>query len=744
MQIYFNPLDLACKSNIGAIRQGEQLQLNIFHLRADSEQLSYNEKIGEFCAVTPTEEECTRPNRRALLRVNKDGGQTEFFPMTTTDFGWTITFAIHEIGLYYYSFHIENKGNIVCGAMEMGQFSKTEHVNGFLLTVHSDDYATPEWFKGGVMYQIFPDRFAKEGTTPDVKGRVRREDWGGLPSFRPNEQGKVLNNDFFGGNFKGIQSKLSYLKALGVTVIYLNPVFEAGSNHRYDTSDYMKIDPILGDEKDFEEFVDAAKKQGIRVILDGVFNHTGDNSIYFNKYGNYPSVGAYQSKDSPYYSWYSFDEFPNRYSSWWGIDTLPDINENSESYQQFIFGEGGVLKSWLQYGIGGYRLDVADELPDFFLKKLRTSVKEANPNAIIIGEVWEDASNKIAYSKRREYLQGYELDSVMNYPLKDGIIRYMQTGNACDLLQIVRALINHYPKPTLDCLMNILGTHDTSRILTVLGGIYCHSKEDMAKPSAYLSDEAKKAAVIKLKMAAVLQYTMLGVPCLYYGDENGMEGHIDPFCRQCFDWENLNEALIAFYQKLGEIRENNRDVFKDGDWQDLKVCQGLLFYKRQKGDREIFVYTNNSETTYLVELPEVYEDCFTNEKLTKTLVIKPYSYGIFKKEGRLHEMKLNAAPFENIKNGSKTIELRLYDEKRRKIAVGDRINFRLTDGTEELTVRVTKLFTFNNFAELYKNLPLERCGYDDVKNAKPEDMEKYYSKDEQKKYGVVGIQIQRT
>ncbi len=628
MQIYFNPLDAACKSIIGGVAQEQKIQFNVFLFNNDA---TVSENYG-FQAKTPTLSACARPTKKGLFRICKDGERSQFLPMNTTEFGWNITIALHEAGLYYYSFNIEGEGNIICGDMEMGRLSTGENTNGFLLTVFSKDYRTPDWFKGGVMYQIFPDRFCKEGTMPDIKGRIQRSDWGGTPSFRPNEHGKVLNNDFFGGNFKGIQSKLPYLKALGITAIYLNPIFQAASNHRYDTSDYMKIDPFLGDERDFNDFVQEAKSQGIRVILDGVFNHTGDNSVYFNKYGEYPSLGAYQSKESPYYSWYSFQEFPNRYSSWWGIDVLPEVNENSEDYQEFIFGKGGVLKKWLGFGIGGYRLDVADELPDFFLKKLRDSVKEEDPEALIIGEVWEDASNKIAYSKRREYLQGHELDSVMNYPLKDGIIRYMQNGAATDLLRIVRALINHYPKQTLDCLMNILGTHDTVRILSVLGGIYCHNKEEMALKSAFLSKNDKEKAIEKLKMAAVLQYTLPGVPCVYYGDENGMEGHIDPFCRRCFDWEHLNEPLIGFYQKLGKLRERYRELFKDGEFEDLATQGGFLFYKRKKEGREIYIYTNNSETSYQLELQEPCVDCLTNEKLRDQITVQPNSFQIFVKE----------------------------------------------------------------------------------------------------------------
>ncbi|MBO5239874.1 MAG: glycoside hydrolase family 13 protein [Clostridia bacterium] len=623
IRIYFNPLDRACKSVTGAVKQGKSFQLNVFLLKNDAQ-------TDAFGVFTPNEADCLYPEHDAFLSFNRDGEAAQSFPMQKTAFGWTIALSVPEIGLYYYTFYIDGQGFVSCNEMTTGELDSAPR--GFLLTVYSKNYRTPEWFKGGVMYQIFPDRFYKEGTMPDIKGRISRNDWGGIPSYRPNEHGKVLNNDFFGGNFKGIIKKLPYLKKLGVTVIYFNPIFEAASNHRYDTSDYMKIDPILGTEQDFKKLIETAENNGIRVILDGVFNHTGDNSVYFNKYGKYPSLGAYQSKDSPYYSWYSFEEFPDKYASWWGIDILPEVNEESKEYQEFIFGEKGVLKKWLSFGIGGYRLDVADELPDFFLKNLRKSVKESNENAIIIGEVWEDAAEKIAYSKRREYLQGYELDSVMNYPLKEAIISYIKSENAWKLLQTLRTLIDHYPKQTVDCLMNILGTHDTARILTVLGGIYCQNKEEMASESAYLSATAKEKAIEKLKMAAILQYTLPGIPCVYYGDENGAEGHIDPFCRQCFDWDNLNEDLLLFYENLGGIRKRYRNIFKDGEFKTLFVDDGLIFYKRKKAEREIYIYVNNSGKPYQFELSKRYKNVLTNEIYEIAMQIQPYSYGIFIQE----------------------------------------------------------------------------------------------------------------
>lgn len=619
-RIYFDPLNKACKNIIGAVKEGEKLSFNLYNIKNDVSLLK-DIKL----------DQCEQPNHNAFFNIHKDNEEIASFPMLETDYGWTISLAIHEIGLYYYSFYIENVGFISCGNLEKGHL--TNKAEDFLLTVYAQEYQTPDWFKGGVMYQIFPDRFCKEGATPDIIGRIVRHDWGGQPTYRPNEHGKILNNDFFGGNFKGIEKKLPYLKDLGVTIIYFNPIFEAASNHRYDTANYMKIDPILGSEEDFDELIEAAKKYDIRVILDGVFNHTGDNSVYFNKYGKYDSLGAYQSKDSPYYSWYCFDEFPDKYSSWWGIDILPEVNENSIEYQNFIFGKDGVLKNWLKHGIGGYRLDVADELPDFFLKKLRNSVKESNPDAIIIGEVWEDASDKIAYAQRREYLQGYELDSVMNYPLKDAIIDYIQTGEAEKLLACVRMLINHYPKQTIDCLMNILGTHDTARILTVLGGIHCKNKDEMASPKAYMTQENKAIAVEKLKMAAVLQFTLPGVPCIYYGDENATEGHGDPFCRTCFDWEHLNCDLINFYKKLGEIRNKYIDIFKTGEFKEIMIDGGLFVYKRQNNaQQKIYIYSNNSSKSYLLKTDGKYVDLLKNISFENKFEIKANSFGIIIKE----------------------------------------------------------------------------------------------------------------
>lgn len=600
MSIYFNPLDIRCKSIIGGMKQGEKLELNVF---CQKDEFSSD---------------------KFLLVINRDGEHTKYFEMTKTDFGWHITIRIHNPGLYFYRFKVGDL-KIGRGAYRFADIS--DDSPSYQLTVYSEDYKTPDWFKGGVMYQIFPDRFYKAGEIPIAADKILRSDWGGTPYYKPNECGKVMNNDFFGGNLKGVQEKLPYLKSLGVTVIYFNPVFEAFSNHRYDTGDYMKIDSLLGSKEDFCELIDEAAKLGIKIILDGVFNHTGDDSRYFNKYGKYDELGAYQSTESKYFDWYHFIHYPELYDGWWGISTLPAVNKHSKSYRNFIFGENGVLKTWLRSGVGGYRLDVADELPDFFLKELRSSVKEENSEAIIIGEVWEDASNKIAYSRRREYLQGYELDSVMNYPLKDAIIDFVKTKNTDGLRETMGTLIDHYPKCVLDSLMNILGTHDTSRILTVLGGKECSSKDEMSV--THMTQEEKANAIESLKIAALLQFTLPGVPCIYYGDENGMEGYGDPFCRGTYDWKNRNTALTEYYRKLSDIRNNVlKDVMRDGEYSEIGRDERIYIFSRKKGIQSFYVFVNFSDRTVVLKTDGRWKELLTDLEYNHLFEIKPNDYGI--------------------------------------------------------------------------------------------------------------------
>ena len=531
--------------------------------------------------------------------------------------------SFSEPGLYFYWFRLGGR-RAALGEDRNAGFS--DSASAYQILVYRECFATPAWFKGGIMYQIFPDRFFKSGEILVEKGKWLHRDWHETPEFRPNEKGKILNNDFFGGNFRGILKKLDYLQSLHVTVIYLNPIFRAFSNHRYDTGDYMQLDPMLGSEEDFSALVSECGKRGIRLILDGVFNHTGDDSRYFNKYGTYDEIGAYQSKDSKYYSWYNFRHFPDKYDSWWGIDVLPAVNENFPSYIDFITGENGVLRRWMKYPLGGFRLDVADELPDEFVAKIRSAVKSANGDAVVIGEVWEDASNKIAYSTRRKYFQGEELDSVMNYPLKDAIINFVVSGNTSLLRRTVGMLLDHYPKCVLDSLMNILGTHDTVRVLTALGGVCAYNKEEMAVLK--LSAEQRAVATERLKIAAILLYTFFGVPCIYYGDEIGMEGYSDPFCRKPFAWDLIDEDILSHYRWLGELR-SRYTVFRDGDYRELYHDDNCIVFERRKGKEAAITVANLGNNKYTLRFNGVLYNQLSGERCVDRVDIEPHHIAVY-------------------------------------------------------------------------------------------------------------------
>ena len=338
-------------------------------------------------------------------------------------------FALEECGLFFYRFQIITRTGMF-HLYKYGNDTNMEAGDLWQLSCVPADFHTPDWAKGAVMYQIFPDRFHKSGKC-DLSGKLTpytvHEQWEEEVVWQPDANGVVLNNDFFGGNFKGITEKMDYIASLGVTVLYLNPIFKSFSSHRYDTGDYKTPDPMLGTEADFTALCEAAHARGIRVVLDGVYSHTGSDSLYFDRKRSFGGKGAYCSQNSPYYSWYRFRSWPNSYQSWWDFDTLPTVNKMDPSFVEYIItGEDSVVAHWLKAGADGFRLDVVDELPDEFVALLKKRIREVKPDALLIGEVWEDASNKIAYDTRRRYFVDGELDSVMNYPLRNGILDFIR------------------------------------------------------------------------------------------------------------------------------------------------------------------------------------------------------------------------------------------------------------------------------------------------------------------------------
>ena len=506
-----------------------------------------------------------------------------------------------ELVWYWFRLFREDGSSIL---LDRSGYHGGENVQSWQLTVYEESF-TPAWFGCGVVYQIFPDRFCRL-ELPDPAGmvgsRTIHENWSDLPDWRPDAQGEVRNCDFFGGSLQGILSKLDDLADFGVTVLYLNPVFESASNHRYNTADYRAIDPMLGTEDDFHQLCQEAKRRGIRVILDGVFNHTGSQSRYFNADGFYSDTGAAQSPDSPYYHWYSFHPWPADYDAWWGIRTLPAVREDAPDYRDFIIrGQDSVVRHWLRAGASGWRLDVADELPDDFIAEIRTAMEETAPDSFLLGEVWEDATTKIAYSMRRRYLLGQELHGVMNYPFRTALIAYLLGGDADEFRETLESLRENYPPHAFYSLMNFLSTHDTPRILTVLGADHVpDSKEERAV--FRLSPARRQLGLKRLRLAALVLFTFPGAPTVYYGDEAGMEGWEDPFNRAGYPWGQEDSELKSFFSKLAHLRRE-QPALQTGQLHWRWTAGSLLVFARELDGQLLTTVVNAADTPQTLTLP---------------------------------------------------------------------------------------------------------------------------------------------
>jgi len=562
-----------------------------------------------FGAVTPGQEVTftLRPHvwegfTRCRLRVREEfaGQDRELtLSLTGTEGDRSVFRGVYtapaQPDLVWYSFRFDRSANSSVGLGREGYTGEREP-EAFQLTVYEAN-DTPDWFGRGVTYQIFPDRFCRV-SVPDPKGlvgdRIVHQNWNELMEYLPDEAGEIRNRDFFGGSLRGVLSKLDYLAELGVTTLYFCPIFESASNHRYDTADYGKIDPMLGTEEDFQALCQAAHRRGMRVMLDGVFNHTGSNSRYFNAKGFYPTVGAAQSTRSPYYNWYTFQSWPDRYDAWWGISTLPAVNEDQPSYRQYIIEDhDSIVRRWLRLGADAWRLDVADELPDDFIAAIRSAVREEKPDGFLLGEVWEDGSNKIAYSKRRRYLLGRETHGLMNYPFRSAALSYLGGGSGRDFMEAMENLRENYPRDAYYSAMNMLGTHDNPRILTILGARPGGPLETRTQRAFYrMSSEERERGIRLLMAGAILLYCFPGSPTVFYGDEAGMEGFEDPFNRGPFPWDSIDPALLRHYRILGRLR-STLVCLQKGDITYLYAQGQGLAFARVYGD-EMAVATLNS------------------------------------------------------------------------------------------------------------------------------------------------------
>lgn len=500
-----------------------------------------------------------------------------------------------DTGLLNYFFSIKTHGEVLYygnnpeGLGGKGSLQKYGP-KPFQITVYKD-FKAPDWYKEGIIYQIFVDRFSNGNEDGHIDNPKKNSfiygDWYDEPLYIRNSSGDIERWEFFGGNLQGVINKLPLIKALGVTTIYLNPIFESPSSHKYDAADYKSIDPMFGDDEKFQELCSKALELDIHVVLDGVFSHTGADSIYFNRYGNYPGLGAYESKESPYYSWYKFHNHPNHYDCWWGFVNQPNVDELNPSYMNFIINdEDSVISKWMKLGASGWRLDVADELPDQFIKALKKKMKAVNEDSVLIGEVWEDASNKVAYDVKREYFFGEELDSVTNYPFRDSVLGFLKGDiDAHYVIRKLMSLYENYPREAFYSSMNILGTHDTERVLTVFENAR-HSKEE---------GEAL------LKLAVAFQMTFPGVPLIYYGDEAGLQGGADPKNRKAYPWGRENKEIFNWYKAMTSLRTHH-EVFQKGEFKFYEVHKDVLCFERNLEDTTALVMINRASQDSFFEV----------------------------------------------------------------------------------------------------------------------------------------------
>lgn len=584
MHTYYNSADPACKQPFGAVTAGTEVTIRL----TVPEELGY---VDPHLVLTKDREDPVH------YRMNFEG-------QTPRVNHFSVKVRPTTTGLYFYYFDLYTDfRKIYRGPHGEGVLSWTGG-RQWQLTVYEQDFATPEWMKGGTMYQIFPDRFheGRPGKTMPFADRIYREDKTGEPYFWPNEQADgYLNRDYFGGDFEGIRQKLPYLHDMGVTCIYLNPIFEAHSNHRYNTANYLKPDPVLGTTEEFTRLRAEAAQKGIRIILDGVFSHTGSDSIYFNREGRYGPGGAYRDRNSPYRSWYDFDSgYPCGYRSWWGFETLPEVEEDDPSYIDFVCGKGGVIDTWLNLGASGFRLDVADELPDEFIEKIRQAVKSHGEDKLLIGEVWEDATTKEAFGRRRTYLRGHGLDTTMNYPFRNCAIDFVRGADAADVAEGLLDICQNYPKPALDCLMNFLSTHDTERAMTAISGEPANGRDRYWQSGRRIPADQYDEAVRRLLLAYAMIFTLPGVPCIYYGDEIAMQGYRDPFNRAFFDWNSTEERLRGPLRNLAALRKSC-DAFQGGSFEIVRAEGDLLQYRRRGKTRTAEIILNRGPHLVAVE-----------------------------------------------------------------------------------------------------------------------------------------------
>lgn len=424
-----------------------------------------------------------------------------------------------------------------------------------------DVFEPPSWVKDAIFYQIFPERFANGNLENDPAGT---EPWGGQP--RPD--------NFFGGDLQGVIDKLDYLSELGITAIYFTPLFEATTNHKYDTQDYLKVDPHFGTNDTLKKLVQACHKRGIRVLLDAVFNHAGQTFP--------PFVDVLKhGQDSPYASWFHVRQWPLKvvngiptYDTFAFEPTMPKLNTENPEVKAYLLK---VAKYWIEeIGIDGWRLDVANEVDHHFWREFRQVVKQANPDAYILGEIWHDSIM---------WLQGDQFDAVMNYPFTNAVLDFVAHGklDGAGFANAIGAQLASYPQQINEVAFNLLDSHDTPRLLTLCKG-----------------DERK------MKLAVLFQLTYPGTPCIYYGDEIGLSGGNDPDCRKCMIWDKQeqNHELFHFYRTMISLRKQH-SALRSMEFRFLHALtnEPVVAYERRSNTERFAIIMNGENRAHTLTIP---------------------------------------------------------------------------------------------------------------------------------------------
>ncbi len=507
----------------------------------------------------------------------------------------------------------------------------------------SVNFNVPEWCQGAMIYHIFVDRFYRSDTSKLIQmpRRSIHLDTSEQPQLGPDQNG-IYNNDFYGGDLKGITEKLDFIRAMGFTVLYLSPIVESQSTHRYDTANYLRVDPYAGTMQDLKELCDKAHQLGMRVILDAVFNHTGNDSVYFDEYDHYGENGAHHNPDSPYYKFYKqrYNEKTgcNEFKFWWNIfKNLPECNSDSPEWQEFICGRGGVIDQWFECGIDGLRLDVADELSDQFIERIREACERNKKDSFIYGEVWE----RSIYQGRNYIMSGHGMHSIMNYKGMDAMMRYYLFPEETYRLQwAIDEILSEYPKEVRDSLMNSTSTHDISRSITLFGAPYLldprnqwiwnvdNENHDFIRNFRLTEEEYQRGRDKYLSYLIAIAF-MSGNFTVFAGDEAGQQGLGNLQNRGYYPWDNIDTVIQDVVTNIGRITESN-PFLKKAEMKSLHLDPNLFIYERYNDQEKLLICANPREQVQPIEIPSEYKQKVYTLKKSTPNYINPYGAIIMK------------------------------------------------------------------------------------------------------------------